>query len=105
VLGEGRGPGKTVRALTSAPISTEAWSHLVAVVDRQAQEVRWYLNGRLDASQPIPPTMTEGLHAAGAEITIPSSHKPFDGLIGDLRIYCQALTPNRVQELFQEKRE
>ncbi len=103
VLGEGRGADKSVRATTTAPLATDAWSHLVAVVDRQAREVRWYLNGAPDGRQPIPETMTEGLHATGRDITIPSVHKPFKGLVGDLRIYRQAVTAGRVRELFQEE--
>ena len=103
VLGEGRGPGKSVRATTATPLATDAWNHLVAVVDRQAKEVRWYLNGKPDARQAIPPTMTAGLNAAGRDITIPSAHKPFHGLVGDFRIYRQAVTADRVRELFREE--
>ena len=47
--------------------------------------------------------MTEGLRAAGRDIAIPSTHKPFRGLFGDLRIYRQAATAQRVRELFQEE--
>jgi hypothetical protein len=103
VLGEGRGPGHSVRPTTATSLPTDAWSHLVAVVDRQAKEARWYLNGKLDARHSIPETMTEGLHAAGRDISIPSAHKPFRGLVGDFRIYRQALSAKRVQELFQEE--
>ena len=103
VLGEGRGPGRSVRAKTAASIATDAWSHLVAVVDRQAGEVRWYLNGALDNCHPIPKTMTQGLRADGRDIAIPSAHKPFRGLIGDFRIYGQAVSAERVHELFQEE--
>jgi hypothetical protein len=102
VLGEGRGPGRSARAITAATIATDAWSHLVAVVDRKVGEVRWYLNGTLDGRHTIPKTMTEGLHAAGRAITIPSNHKPFHGLIGDFRIYRRAVAAERVRELFQE---
>jgi hypothetical protein len=103
VLGEGRGAGRSVRPTTEASLATDAWSHLVAVADREAGEVRWYVNGQLDSCHSIPDTMTGGLHAEGRDITIPSAHKPFRGLIGDLRIYRQALTPERVQERFQEQ--
>jgi len=102
VLGEGRGANRSVRPTTVASLATDAWSHLVAVVDRQAGEVRWYLNGKLDGRHTIPETMTAGLHAEGRDITIPSAHKPFRGLIGDFRIYRQTLSAERVQELFQE---
>jgi outer membrane protein assembly factor BamB len=102
VLGEGRGREQSVRAATHASLATDAWSHLVAVVDRQGGEVRWYLNGKFDNRQTIPDTMNEGLHAAGRDIVIPSTHKPFRGLVGDFRIYRRAITAERISELFQE---
>ena len=97
VLGEGRGPNQSVRATTTAPVATDAWTHLAAVVDRQDAEVRWYLNGTLGGRHSIPGTMTGGLHAAGRDIAIPSTHKPFHGLIGDFRIYRQAVTAERAR--------
>jgi outer membrane protein assembly factor BamB len=103
VLGEGRGAGRSVRAATVASLDTDAWCHLVAVVDRQAHEVRWFLNGKLDSRHAIPATMIKGVHAAGRAISIPSSHKPFSGLISDLRIYRQTVTAERIRELFEEK--
>jgi len=103
VLGEGRGPGRSVRPRTTAPIPTDAWSHLVAVADRQAGEVRWYLNGALDSRHPIPKTMTQGIHADGRDLAIPSAHRPFRGLIGDFRIYGQAVSGERVRGLYQEE--
>ena len=103
VLGEGRGAGRSVRPTTSTSLATNAWSHLVAVVDRKSREVRWYLNGKLDGRHAIPETMTAGLHAKGRDIAIPSAHKPFRGLVGDFRIYRQAITAERVQELYQEE--
>ena len=102
VLGEGRGPGLSVRAATTEQLATDVWNHLVAVVDRPSREVRWYLNGTLDSRHAIPSTMTAGIHAAGRDLAIPSSHKPFRGLIGDLRIYRRTVSADRVQELFQE---
>ena len=102
VLGEGRGAGRSVRAVTTAALATDAWSHLAAVVDRKAKEVQWYLNGKSDSRHPIPDTMTEGLHAAGRDLAIPSTHRPFQGLIGDLRIYRQAVTADRIRQLFEE---
>jgi hypothetical protein len=100
VLGEGRGNGLSVRPKTKGTIATDAWSHLVAVIDRQGQQVRWYLNGKLDSETPIPKTMTKGLDSVGADLSIPSSHKPFSGLIGDFRIYRKAIPAERVQQLF-----
>jgi len=100
--GEGRGPGLTVRARTVTPLSLEAWSHLVAVVDRQACEVRLFLNGKAESKTPIPKTMTQGIDVAGTDISIPSRYKPFHGLLGDFRIYGQAVSAERVKELFRK---
>jgi len=47
--------------------------------------------------------MTKGLDAAGADISIPSKHKPFRGQIGDLRIYRRAINAQRIAELFEEE--
>jgi outer membrane protein assembly factor BamB len=102
VLGEGRGAGRSVRASTAAPLALGDWNHLAAVIDRQRKEVRWYRNGQADSSHPIPETMTEGIHAKGRDLAIPSTHKPFDGLIGDLRIYRQAQTAERIRQLYHE---
>ncbi|NOY82551.1 MAG: PQQ-binding-like beta-propeller repeat protein [Kiritimatiellaeota bacterium] len=102
VLGEGRGVGRTARARTESAIPTDAWNHLVAVVDRQAREVRWILNGRLETRTPIPKTMTRGLDVAGVDISIPSKYRPFRGLLGDFRIYGTALGVERVRQLFEE---
>jgi hypothetical protein len=103
VLGEGRGVGRSVRAATTDPLSKDAWTHLVAVVDREAAEVQWYVDGKPNGRQAIPATMTAGIHAAGRDISIPSSHKPFGGLMGDLRIYRAALSAERVRQLFEER--
>ena len=104
VLGEGRGDGKSVRALTSEPLPKGDWVHLAAVVDRKAGTVHWYVDGKLDTTHSIPQTMTEGLHAEGKDIAIPSHHKPFPGFMGDFRIYRRALDAKRMRELFEEKR-
>ena len=64
--------------------------------------IRWFHDGTLDSCHPIPAEMTGGLRAAGRDIAIPSSHKPFHGLFGDLRIYRRAVTAERVKELYQE---
>lgn len=104
VLGEGRGPDKSMRAVTTNPVATDEWTQLAAVVDRQAGEASWYLNGEPCGKQPIPKTMIEGIHATDRDITIPSSHKPFRGHFSDFRIYHRALTPDRIRDLCNEHR-
>jgi hypothetical protein len=103
VLGTGRGAASSVRAATAKPLGTDTWLHLVAVVDREGKEVRWYVNGELDHRQAIPVEMKGELHAAGRDIAIPSRHKPFRGSISDFRIYRRALSPDEVQDLFDKR--
>ena len=103
VLGEGRGPNRSARVSTTESLSTGSWSHLVAIVDRQAAEIRWYLNGKPSGNKPIPEEMTAGIHAAGQTINIPSAHKPFRGLIGDFRIYRKALAPDGARDLYHQE--
>ena len=105
VLGEGRGPGQTVRARTDSAIPTDAWTHLAVAVDRTARTVTWYVNGERNGEQPVPETMTRGLDGGNADITVPSNHKPFAGLVGDLRIYGRALDAAGVHALFREQAE
>ncbi len=105
VLGEGQGNGRSVRASTKTALSKTDWNHLAAVVDRQAGEVRWYVNGRLDSRQAIPKTMTRGIDGAGQDLAIPSRHKPLHGRVSDLRIYRRAISEQRVKELFEERGE
>jgi outer membrane protein assembly factor BamB len=102
VLGEGRGAGMSIRPKTKGTIATDAWSHLVIVVDRTNAEVVWYLDGKPDSRTPIPETMNKGLNCIGADLAIPSSHKPFRGLLGDVRIYRRALDAEQVASLFAE---
>ncbi len=103
VLGESRGHGMQVRPKTATHLATDAWTHLVAVADREGREVRLYMNGKLESRQAIPETMNKGLNAAGRDIAIPSSHKPFKGLISDFRLYGRALSAERVKELYEEE--
>lgn len=103
VLGEGRGNGMSVRPKTTTPIPLDAWTHLVAVVNRDAREVCWYVNGAPHGRAEIPDAMTKGLDAAGRDIALPSSHKPFRGLIDDLRIYRRALTAEEARALHAEQ--
>ncbi len=99
VVGEGTGSGKSLRLKTKSPIEKNSWTHLAAVVDRKAGEVRWYVNGGAAGRVPLPATMKRGVRAEGRDISIPSRHKPFRGGIRDLRIYRQALDAEQVKGL------
>ena len=103
VLGEGRGAGLSLRAKTKGTLPTDAWCHLAVVADRKAGQVSWYLDGTLDSQHPIPATMAKGLNAAGHDIAIPSAHKPFRGLVDDIRIYRRALSRERIRAVHDEE--
>jgi hypothetical protein len=96
VLGNGTGPGQSVRVAAMAPLALDGWSWLVYAVDRTQGVVRCYLDGRLDSSKPIPTVFTGALDVPGRALCIPSSHKPFTGLIDELGIYHRALADAEV---------
>ena len=104
VLGEGRGAGKSMRARTSGTMVKGEWNHIVVSVDRKAGRVIWFVNGNEDSSSPIPKTMKKGMSVVGADISIPSRHKPFKGMIGDFRIYGESLGAERVKKIFSDGR-
>ncbi len=101
VLGQGRGPGRSVRALSQTPLPLNAWSHLAYVVARSRGEVRCYLNGRPNGTLKIPEDFHASADVAGQPLRIPSSHKPFRGLFDELRVYKRALTEDEVKRLFE----
>ena len=105
VLGEGRGNGKNVRLKTGSPIMKSEWTHLVAVVDRKTAKISWYVNGKPDGGCVMPGSMTGELHGGKSPISIPSSHKPFNGAITDVRIYGCALERERIEKLFRKENE
>jgi hypothetical protein len=103
VLGESRESGRSVRVKTLAPFKKGVWNHLAVVADRKARVVNLYINGRLDSSHSIPETMTGAVNAVGKEIVIPSKHKPFNGAVGDFRIYNRPLSSDRVMKIHEEE--
>ncbi|MBM3498236.1 MAG: hypothetical protein FJX74_06150, partial [Armatimonadetes bacterium] len=105
VLGERNEPGKSVRPTTKGTLPTDAWTHLVFVVDRPARQVGWYVNGILDSLTEIPATLTGSLSVEGVDLRIPSAHKPFAGLLDDLTIHKRALTEAEIAAAYATQRE
>ena len=102
VLGTGRGPGATARQKTTQPIPLRRWTHIAAVVDRQARRIRWFIDGAAAGEGIIPPSLTQGLDVSGEDIRIPSTYLPFQGGMSDLRIYRKALDREQVKRVVQE---
>ncbi len=105
VLGAGREAGQMVRPTTSAVLSTKDWTHLTFVVDRRAAEVRWFVNGSPDSKTAIPAALTGKLDVEGHDLLIPSSHKPFTGLVDEVRLYRRALTTDETAVSYRRERE
>jgi hypothetical protein len=105
VLGEGHEAEKTVRPTTDAVLSTKDWTHMTFVVDRRVGEVRWFVNGSPDSKTAIPATLTGKLDVEGHDLLIPSPHKPFTGLIDEVRLYRRALTSDEIAVSYRREKE
>ena len=92
VLGTGLGKSKSVRPTAKTPLPKNRWTHLAFVVDRAHRTVACYIDGKPDSTTPIPPGLTGGLSIEGKDLRIPSTHKPFVGLIDDLKLHRRPLT-------------
>lgn len=110
VLGDGRSemvlgyrsrPGHVVRASSKTPLQNNTWLHLAYVVDREAGTVCCYINGALNSTTEIPPSFTDPLDVIGHPFRVSTSHKPFDGLFDELRIYRRALSSEQLQTVFR----
>jgi len=81
----------------STDFKAGAWHHVVAVHD--GRDIRLYLDGKLDATQP----WTDGIGQNNADVLIGENAEQtgrcFDGLIDDLRIYNYALSENEIKAL------
>jgi hypothetical protein len=103
VLGEGRERGKTVRPTSARPLEKERWTHFAFTVDRERGVARWYLDGKLDTTTTIPPTLSGSLSVEGKDLRIPSAHKPFAGRVDELKIYRRALTSADVKACYEDR--
>ncbi len=96
VLGQSTAAGKSVRPTTKSALPTDRWTHLAFVVDRQNRQVHWYVNGALDNTTAIPDSLDGALDVEGADLRIPSAHKPYTGLFDELRIYKRVLSSEEI---------
>ena len=101
VLGESTAPGKSVRPTSRTALSTERWNHVALVVSRKERKVTCYIDGQLDSTTAIPPTLTGSLSIEGKDLEIPSTSRPVHGLFDDLRIYTRSLTATEVKRHYE----
>jgi outer membrane protein assembly factor BamB len=104
VFGQGKGKGLAVRPTSRTALLLKKWTHAAFVVDRAAREVRCYIDGALDGTTAIPPQLTAALDVKGHDLMMPARHRPFVGLVDELRIYHRALTPADVARIHDDER-
>ncbi|HIE51460.1 MAG TPA: methyltransferase domain-containing protein [Armatimonadetes bacterium] len=104
VLGETRAEGKTVRPTSRTPLAAQQWTQVAFVVNREKFEVKCYINGELDSTTRIPPTLKGSLSVEGRDLRIPSTFKPFAGLFDELKIYRRALTDAEVKQSYEREK-
>lgn len=77
---------------SNAGLPLKRWSHLAVVIDRSARDVRFYINGKPDASRPLPASFTGSLDVAGQDLYLGSTWQPLTGLLDEVKLYKRGLT-------------
>jgi hypothetical protein len=81
----------------SIAVEADTWHHVAGVYD--GQEVRLYIDGKLDTKQP----WTGGIGRNNAEVLIGENAERrgrcFDGMMEDVRVYNYALSDNEIKAL------
>ncbi|MBV8881521.1 MAG: LamG domain-containing protein [Planctomycetaceae bacterium] len=87
-----------------AGLSTGAWTHLAATIDRTAKQLKLYANGtQIGTTQTLPAALGSLTNGAALGIgTIPTNAgNNFDGALDEVRLYTAALTQAQVLTLVQ----
>jgi len=103
VLGESTAKGKSVRPTSKTPLVKGQWNHIAFTVDRKNAVVKCYMNGKLDRTTKIPPTLTGSLSIEGKDLRIPEN-RPFVGLFDELKIYNRVLTDAEVAQSYDKEK-
>jgi hypothetical protein len=85
-------------------IPENAWTHLVVVVDRAHAKTRYYINGKLDSVQNIPPTFRGSLDVEGGDLSLGSSWQPFVGLLDEVKIYKRVLSESEINASYEKEK-
>ncbi|MFJ8543498.1 LamG domain-containing protein [Streptomyces sp. NPDC093586] len=84
-----------VRAVGSRPPVLGAWTHLTGVYDQQAQKIRLYVNGKLEAET----AFTTPWAANGAFEIGRWGRNQFDGAIDQVQVYNRVVFPDELAPL------
>jgi uncharacterized repeat protein (TIGR01451 family) len=89
--------------LNTAPVATQQWTHVTAVLDANTGFMQVYVNAQLAAQNYTSVRPLRDLVGGGVALGNTSSGSnplPFDGLIDELSIYDRALAVAEVQSLY-----
>jgi RHS repeat-associated protein len=78
------------------PVNT--WTHIAAVYDPTARQMKLYLNGVLVVSKLVTGTISYNT-ASGADLIISDSTNPFYGMLDEIRIYSGVLLETPIADL------
>ncbi|WP_407109569.1 LamG-like jellyroll fold domain-containing protein [Streptomyces sp. DSM 116494] len=89
-----------VRAISTTPSVAGAWTHLLAVYDRQAQQLRLYVNGRLEATTPYTaPWAANGPFEIGRMMGAAGPSSYFNGDLDHVQAYNRVVFPDELAPL------
>jgi hypothetical protein len=92
---------------TSEPIRLHTWYHLAMSLDRKAQRVRAWVNGKEATETGSTPDLLPGDISDGQELRLYNGHvwqwwHSYPIVIDELKLYTRALSPAMVAELYAE---
>ncbi|WP_437096273.1 LamG domain-containing protein [Streptomyces sp. enrichment culture] len=89
-----------VRAISTTPPVPGAWTHLLAVYDRQEQQLRLYVNGRLEATTPYTaPWAANGPFEIGRMKGAAGPSSYFNGELDHVQAYNRVVFPDELAPL------
>ncbi|MER7748982.1 LamG-like jellyroll fold domain-containing protein [Streptomyces bacillaris] len=92
------------RVAATQPARPGEWAHLVAVHDATAQQIRLYVNGRLQGVDAAPRTWeAQGAMQIGRAIWQGTYADHFPGTIDDVRFFDRPVADDEVRQIFQRR--
>lgn len=85
--------------------STSTWYHVAAVFDADAQALKLYLNGNLDADKAVSYNtvfQSTAPFMLGANLSDGAAAQTFDGLLDEWRVYNRVLSQSEIQTLMSQ---
>ncbi len=100
---DGDGNGDQVRAISSQPVQTGVWTHVMGVYDDGAERLRLYINGSLAAEKVYDsPWSASGDLQIGAALWNDYRVDHFPGVVDDVRVYQRVIVDSEAEALANE---